>query len=72
MKVKVTEQGALIPKELLGDSQEVEIKQEAGKIIIIPKSEQQKAQNSIWELGKKPVDCDVTDGAIQHDFYLYN
>ncbi|HAC64574.1 MAG TPA: hypothetical protein DCF68_13810 [Cyanothece sp. UBA12306] len=34
MKLKVTEEGVLIPKELLGDSQEVEVIQEAEKIII--------------------------------------
>ena len=34
MKLKVTEQGVLIPKELLGDSQEVELTQQEGKLII--------------------------------------
>ena len=35
MKVKVTEEGILIPKELLEDSQEVEITQQEDQIIII-------------------------------------
>lgn len=34
MKLKVTNQGVLIPKELLGDSQEVELTQQEGKLII--------------------------------------
>lgn len=34
MKLKVTEQGVLIPKELLGDSQEVELIQQEGQLII--------------------------------------
>ena len=34
MKLKVTEQGILIPRELLGDSLEVELTQEDEKIII--------------------------------------
>lgn len=34
MKLKVTEEGVLIPKELLGDSQEVEVIQEEEKIIM--------------------------------------
>lgn len=34
MKLKVTEQGVLIPKELLGDSQEVELTQQEGQLII--------------------------------------
>ncbi|MEH2027341.1 hypothetical protein [Nostoc sp.] len=34
MKLTATEEGLLIPKELLGESQEFEIIQENGKIII--------------------------------------
>jgi hypothetical protein len=34
MKLKVTQEGVLIPKELLGDSQEVEINQQQDQIII--------------------------------------
>ena len=31
-----------------------------------------KKVSSIWDLGHNPVECDVTDGAINHDHYLYN
>ncbi len=34
MKLKVTEQGVFIPKELLGDSQEVEVIQEEEKLVM--------------------------------------
>ncbi|MDJ0731740.1 MAG: hypothetical protein QNJ33_17295 [Crocosphaera sp.] len=34
MKLKVTEEGVLIPKELLGDSQEVEVIQEEEKLVM--------------------------------------
>ena len=89
MKIKVTEQGVLIPRELLGDSQEVEVIQEAEKIIITT----QNKTPSIWNLGQNPVECgesilkivdnltsDFTkkelsqlpsDGAEEHDHYLY-
>jgi virulence-associated protein VagC len=53
VKIKVTDQGVLIPKELLGDSQEVEVIQEAEKIIITT----QKKTLSIWDLGQNPVEC---------------
>ncbi|MGI0481903.1 AbrB/MazE/SpoVT family DNA-binding domain-containing protein [Geminocystis sp. CENA526] len=66
MKLKVTNQGVVIPKELLGESEEIEIIQQDDKLIIIKK------KPSIWDLGKNPVKCDVTDGAINHDKYLYN
>ncbi|MGK7957115.1 MAG: hypothetical protein AB4063_17975 [Crocosphaera sp.] len=67
MKLKVTEQGVFIPKELLGDSQEVEVTKEDEKIIITAI----KNKRSIWDLGKNPVECDINDGAINHDIYLY-
>ena len=54
MKLKVTEKGVLIPKELLGESQEVEVTQEQEKIIITTI----KKTSSIWELGTNPVECD--------------
>jgi virulence-associated protein VagC len=68
MKLTATEQGLLIPKELLGESQEFEIIQEHGKIIITSI----KKTSSIWNLGSNAVECDLEDGAINHDRYLYN
>ncbi|MBD2410539.1 hypothetical protein FACHB389_14460 [Nostoc calcicola FACHB-389] len=68
MKLTATEEGLLIPKELLGENQEFEIIQENGKIIITSI----KKTSSIWDLGSNPVECDVKDGAINHDRYLYN
>ncbi|MGK7899180.1 MAG: hypothetical protein AB4372_37575 [Xenococcus sp. (in: cyanobacteria)] len=67
MKLKVTEEGVLIPKSLLGESQEVEVIKEQERIII---TMQQKTP-SIWDLGSEPVECEVTDGSINHDAYLY-
>lgn len=65
MKLTATEQGLLIPKELLGENQEFEIIQENGKIIIISI----KKTPSIWDLGKNPVECDVEDGTIDRARY---
>ena len=68
MKLIATEQGLLIPKELLGDNQEFEIIQEQEKIIITRINK----TSSIWDLGTNPIECDVKDGAVNHDQYLYN
>lgn len=67
MKLPVTNQGLLIPKELLGKSEEVELTIKGSQIIITPTS----VSPSIWDLGKNPVECDVYDAAIHHDRYLY-
>ena len=68
MKLKVTEEGVLIPKSLLEESQEVEVIKEKERIIITMRQK----TPSIWDLGSNPVECDVTDGAINHDAYLYD
>lgn len=68
MKLKVTEKGVLIPKQLLGESEEVDVVQEEGKITITTTEK----TPSIWDLGTNPVECDVKDGAINHDAYLYD
>jgi virulence-associated protein VagC len=52
MKLKVTNQGVLIPKELLGDSQEVELTQQEGKLIItihLPALSYEKATEYVLE-----------------------
>ncbi|CAD0230491.1 hypothetical protein [Planktothrix agardhii] len=67
MRLIATEQGLLIPKEMLGKNQEFEIIQEQEKIIITSI----KKESSIWDLGSNPVECDVKDGAVNHDHYLY-
>ena len=67
MRLTATEQGLLIPKEMLGKDQEFDIIQEQEKIIITSI----KKESSIWDLGSNPVECDVKDGAVNHDHYLY-
>ena len=67
MRLIATEQGLLIPKEMLGKEQEFEIIQEQEKIIITSI----KKESSIWDLGSNPVECDVKDGAVNHDHDLY-
>jgi hypothetical protein len=67
MRLTATEQGLLIPKEILGKHQDFEIIQENEKIIITVI----KTESSIWDLGSDPVECDVKDAALNHDHYLY-
>jgi virulence-associated protein VagC len=66
MKLKVTKAGVLIPKEFLGELEEVELIQEQDKITIAVV----KSSSSIWQLGRNPVECDVTDLGSNHDAYL--
>lgn len=66
MKVKVTEQGLLIPKQLLQGVQEVEIRRYQGALLIVPLAK----NDPILELGKEPIIEGVQDASINHDYYL--
>lgn len=67
MRTKVTEQGVLIPKQLLEGVEEVEIRQERNAILVLPIT----AADPILQLGEEPIADDVADAAAQHDRYLY-
>jgi hypothetical protein len=67
MKSKVTEKGVLIPKRLLEGVEEVEIRKENGLILVVPVS----IHDPVFDIGKNPLDDDITDAARNHDRYLY-
>lgn len=68
MKLKVTAEGVVIPKEFLEGFQEVEVYKKNGFILIIPATE----RDPILELGKHPVACGLSDASENHDKYLYS
>ena len=63
MKIKVTEQGLVVPKELLEGIQEVEIRREDFKtlVILIIKLD------PVSGLGSDQIDFSVTDASENHD-----
>lgn len=65
MKAKVTEQGVLIPRQLLEGVKEVEIRQNA--IIVVPVAN----EDPIPDLGQQPFVSDVDDASANHDRHLY-
>ena len=67
MKVKVTEQGVVVPKEFLEGVEEVEIRKENNLIVVVPTTK----DDPILEFGKHPVTCGVSDASEHHDRYLY-
>lgn len=68
MTAKVTEQGLIIPKDLLGDMDEVEIRVERDFIMVVSAQ----AKDPILGLGQQPVAADVDDASVNHDAYLHN
>jgi len=67
MKSKVTKRGVTIPKEMLVGVEEVEIRKEDHRIVILPVIE----SDPILNLGKHPVECGVSDASVHHDRFLY-
>ena len=67
MRTEVTEQGLLIPKQLLEGVKEVEIRKEKNMILVIPLP----SEDPILQLGKQPITDDATDASIHHDRYIY-
>ncbi len=65
-KVKVHNEGLVIPKTYLEGVEEVEIRKENGLIFVVPITE----EDPILELGKNPVPCGLSDASEQHDKYL--
>ena len=73
VRAKVTEEGVLIPKRLLQDVEEVEIRREGDSIVIVPQIFGGSAMKDdpIFKLGTNPVNCGVTDASENLDRYLY-
>jgi len=67
-RVKITEQGLLIPKHLLAEVVEVEIRQTQNVLLIVPIV----VEDPILQLGVQPIVEDVNDASINHDHYLVN
>lgn len=68
MKVKVTKDGIIIPKKLLKEAKEVDIRDENNVIIIVPLTK----SDPIYEFGQNPVSCGLKDASEKHDKYIYN
>ena len=68
MRIKVTENGLLIPKVWLEGVDEVDIQKVQSMIIVVPVQ----AHDPILDLGKQPIRLDVADASLNHDQYLYD
>jgi virulence-associated protein VagC len=68
MKLKVTESGVVIPRDLLPDVEEVDVRMEGSSVVLTPSRD---ANDPIWEMGNDPVICGLSDAAENHDRYLY-
>jgi len=67
MRTKVSENGVVIPKELLEGITEVDIRKQNGVIVVIPAGK----DDPIYDIGKDPVVSGVSDASENLDKYIY-
>jgi hypothetical protein len=68
MRAKLTKDGLLIPRQMLPNVEEVEIRPENGGVLVLPIQ----SGDPILALGSAPIECGVPDAAARHDSYLYD
>ncbi|MDQ2808229.1 MAG: AbrB/MazE/SpoVT family DNA-binding domain-containing protein [Chloroflexota bacterium] len=83
MRTKVTAEGLMIPKALLRELDEVEIRRQDGGLVIMPVAAAASTDGAedtypiipdddpIYDLGKDPIDMGITDASINFDKYIY-
>jgi len=69
VKAVVGDTGVLIPRRMLRGVKEVEIRKQGRSVVVEPSAWD---SDPIFDLGKTPVRSGVTDGADNHDAYLYH
>jgi virulence-associated protein VagC len=68
MRLKVTDAGVIIPRDMLQQAEEVDVRKEGNTVVITPVGDE---NDPIWQMGSDPVTCGVSDAASNHDVYIY-
>lgn len=66
MKAKITKDGVVIPKKLLKNVHEVELKKKDDVILVVPTAK----ENPILKLGTHPIACETPDRSEYPDKHL--
>lgn len=68
MRLKVTDAGVVIPREMFPDVEEVDVRVEGRLVIVTPLRD---PDDPIWEMGNDAVPGVLPDASENHDRYLY-
>lgn len=68
MKLKGTDAGVVIPRDLLPDVEEVDFRRE-GDLIVLTRLRD--TNDPVWKMGDDPVSAGRPDASEHHDGYLY-
>lgn len=68
VRLQVSDEGVVIPREMLPNVKEVDVRKEGGAMVLTPLPD---PDDPIWELGNDPVVCGLPDASENHDRYIY-
>jgi len=85
MRMRVTDEGITVPKALLRELDEVEIRWQNGGVMIAPVAAVESGEDDddddnypviadddpIYNFGKNPIDIGITDASVNLDKYIY-
>lgn len=68
VRLQVSDEGVVIPREMLPNVKEVDVRKAGGVMVLTPLPD---PDDPIWELGNDPVVCGLPDASENHDRYIY-
>jgi hypothetical protein len=68
VRLQVSDEGVVIPRDMLPNVKEVDVRKEGGVMVLTPLPD---PDDPIWELGNDPVVCGLPDASENHDRYIY-
>lgn len=71
MRLPVTDDGVLVPRRLLPDVDEVEVRSQNGVVMVIPAESGVPVDDPIRGFGQSPVPDSITDASENLDRYVY-
>jgi hypothetical protein len=68
MKLKVTDSGVVVPRDMLPDVDEVDVRLEGDVVLLTPLRDD---DDPLWQMGSDPVTCGLPNASSNHDPHLY-
>lgn len=79
MRIRVTDEGVLVPRHLLPNAEEVDVAAVNGVVVITPApaaaalaTVETPEDDPIYRWGTNPVRSGILDGSTNHDWYIYD
>lgn len=68
VRLQITDAGVVIPREMLPNVREVDVRREGHVMVLTPLPD---PNDAIWDLADHAVECGLPDASENHDHYIY-